>query len=179
MAFFDLPKDDELPPDSLQMLKEYGRLRGTEEVPPTWRAFGRSPRIIKARVEAFRQLNQESQFPWDARCIAIMLIAHAKACAPCFNASRDFLVKIGIDEAALDAMCQRPEDLPLSDRERRFVEFTLRVARNPSGLKLADLKEMERLGFSKDETLEMIGVAGFWNMATTVTSAIAAGLDEA
>jgi alkylhydroperoxidase family enzyme len=75
-------------------------------------------------------------------------------------------------------MCSRPEDLPLSNRERRFVEFTLRVARDPSGLKTVDFQEMERMGFSKDEILEMIGVAGFWSMATTVTSAIGAGLVE-
>jgi alkylhydroperoxidase family enzyme len=66
----------------------------------------------------------------------------------------------------------------LSDRERHFVDFTLRVARDPSGFKPADFQEMERMGFSKDEILEMIGVAGFWSMATTVTSAIGAGLDE-
>jgi alkylhydroperoxidase/carboxymuconolactone decarboxylase family protein YurZ len=37
---------------------------------------------------------------------------------------------------------------------------------------------MERAGFSKDEILEMIGVAAYWNLATTLASAVDAGLRE-
>ena len=38
--------------------------------------------------------------------------------------------------------------------------------------------EMERAGFSKEEMLEMIGIAAFWNLATTISIAVAAGLAE-
>lgn len=94
------------------------------------------------------------------------------------NASREFLLKIGFDDAALDNMCLAPTALSLSERERRFVEFTLRVARDPGGLKPRDFQEMERAGFAKDEILEMIGVAGFWSLDTTVTSVLDAGVRE-
>jgi hypothetical protein len=75
-------------------------------------------------------------------------------------------------------MCQLPTALPLPERDRRFVEFTLRVARDPQGLKPDDFREMERAGFSKDEILEMIGVAAYWGLATTLAMAVDAGLNE-
>jgi len=131
----------------------------------TWPGCGRSAWMRSAKLAS-------------VPCSASMLIAHAKGCRPCFNTSRDFLVKIGMDDAELTHMCEAPMALPLPERERRFVEFTLRVARDPGGLKPADFREMERAGFKKDEILEMIGVAGYWALATTVSSALEAGLRE-
>ena len=179
MSFFPLVPEEQMTPEARRCAEQAKKRQRVDRLPIHYYAMALYPPLLKAFVQAMDDLISVPNRFGTSQFIASMLIAHAKGCAPCFNASRDFLLKIGIDEAALDAMCRRPEDLPLSDRDRRFVEFTLRIARNPSGLKPADFLEMERLGFSKDETLEMIGVAGFWNMATTVTSAIAAGLDEA
>ncbi|MFQ5657508.1 MAG: hypothetical protein ACE5G5_08215, partial [Candidatus Methylomirabilales bacterium] len=78
MAFFDIPADEELSPEVRQMLEEYRRLTGREQAPPTWRAFGRFPKIIEARVKAYQNLSYHTKFPWDARNLAIMLIAHTK-----------------------------------------------------------------------------------------------------
>ena len=55
MAFFDLPSDEELSPEVRQMLEEHRRLIGYETVAPNWRVFGRSPKIIEARLKAHLQ----------------------------------------------------------------------------------------------------------------------------
>jgi uncharacterized peroxidase-related enzyme len=178
MSFFQLVPEEQMTLEARQYADLARTRLRVDQLGAHYHAMAAHPQLLKAFVQAFADLLPIPNRFGTSQFIVSMLIAHAKGCAPCFNASRGFLLKIGIDEAALDAMCSRPEDLPLSDRERHFVEFTLRVARDPSGLKPADFQEMERLGFSKDEILEMIGVAGFWSMATTVTSAIAAGLDE-
>jgi hypothetical protein len=44
MAFFELPKNDDLPPKSLEMLEEYQRLQGTKTMAPNWLSSGASPR---------------------------------------------------------------------------------------------------------------------------------------
>ena len=178
MSFFQLVPDEKMTPEARQYVELAKKRQRVDRLGIQYYAMAAYPPLLKAFVQAMDDLIPVPNRFGTGQFIASMLIAHAKGCVPCFNASRNFLLKIGVDEAALEEMCRRPEELPLSDRERHFVEFTLRVARNPSGLKPDDFREMERLGFSKDETLEMIGVAGFWNMATTVTSAIAAGLAE-
>ena len=178
MSFFQLLPEEQMTPEARQYVELSKKRQRVDRLPIHFYAMAAYPPLLKAFVQAIEELIRIPNRFGTSQFIASMLIAHAKGCAPCFNASRDFLLKIGIDEASLDAMCRRPEDLPLADRERHFVEFTLRVARDPSGLKPADYREMERAGFSKDEILEMIGVAGFWSMATTVMSAIAAGLAE-
>jgi alkylhydroperoxidase family enzyme len=178
MSFFQLVPEEQMTPEAKQYAELARKRLRVDRLGPGYHAMAAHPPLLKAFVQAFMELIPIPNRFGTSQFIASMLIAHAKGCVPCFNASRDFLLKIGIDDATLDAMCSRPEELPLSGRERRFVEFTLRVARDPSGLKPADFQEMERMGFSKDEILEMIGVAGFWSMATTVTSAIGAGLAD-
>lgn len=178
MPFFQIVSEDTMAPEARPYVEMSKKRHRVDRLPTNYYAMAAYPPLLKGFVQAFQELIRIPNRFGTSQFIASMLIAHAKGCAPCFNASRDFLVKIGIDQAALDDMCSRPESLPLSDRERHFVEFTLRVASNPSGLKLADFQEMERLGFSKDEILEMIGVAGFWSLATTVTSALEPGLRD-
>lgn len=177
-AFFDLSPEDRVPPDVRQVFDLMKKRERTDRLNPTFYAMAGHPPLARAFVQAFLELIPVPNRFGTTQFIASMLIAHAKGCRPCFNTSREFLLKIGMDDAALNQMCEMPSALPLAERERRFVEFTLRVARDPGGLKPDDFREMERAGFKKDEILEMIGVAAFWNLATTVTSALDAGLRE-
>lgn len=178
MPFFEIVAEDRIAPEAGKYIELAKKRQRVERLGVSYYAMAAYPPLLKAFVQAMEDLVRVPNRFGTSQFIASMLIAHAKGCGPCFHASRNFLLKIGIDESALDNMCRRPEDLPLSERERHFVEFTLRVATDPSALKRADFEDMERLGFSKDEILEMIGVAGFWSMATTVTSALDRGLRD-
>lgn len=178
MAFFELPKDEDLPPESLKMLEEYQRLQGTKTIASTWRLFGRFPKIIEARLLAWRNLTHEAPFSFDAICIAVMLIAHAKRCQACFSGARIQLDKLGFDEAAMDTMCANSDTLPLKERDRRFVHFALKIGTDSANLTPKDFREMERAGFSKDEIQEMIAFAAYWNMNIVFSQAAVAGLAE-
>ncbi len=179
MALFDLPADAELSPEVRRTLEEYRRLQGAENVVPTWRAYGRSPKIIEARFKAWQNLHFQSRFPWDARNVAVMLIAHAKRCQGCFAGARFQLDKLGFDAATLDAICANPADLPLKDRDRLFVHYALKVATGSAGLTPKDFKEMAEHDFSKEEIQEIIAFAAYWTMNMVFTqSANAALADE-
>jgi alkylhydroperoxidase family enzyme len=178
MAFFELPKDEDLPPESLKMLEEYQRLQGSKAKAANWLFFGRFPKIIEARFLAWKNLNYEASFSFDARCVAVMLIAHAKRCQMCFAGARSALDKLGFDEGTMDAMCANPETLPLKERDRRFVHYALKIGTNSANLTPKDFREMEQAGFSKDEILEMIAFAAYWNMNIVFSQAALAGLAE-
>lgn len=178
MAFFDLPSDEELSPEVRQMLEEYRRLMGVPAVPPTWRAFGRSPHIIEARFKAAQNLFFHSKFPWDARNVAIMLIAHAKGCQTCFAGSRFILDKLGFDAATLDAMCANPGALPLKERDRLFVRYALNIAMDSANLKPKDFREMAEHGFSKEEIQEIIAFAAYWIMIIVFNQSVVAALAD-
>lgn len=179
MPFFDIPADEELSPEVRQLLDEYGHLTGRGQAPPTWRAFGRSPKIIEARVKAYENLSYISKFPWDARNLAVMLIAHTKRCRGCFAFSRIDLEKLGFDEATLDGICANPEALPLRERDRLFVHYALKIATGSADLQSRDFREMAEHGFSKEEIQEIIAFAAYWTMNMVFTqSANAALADE-
>ena len=178
MAFFDLPKDEDLPPESRKMLEEYQRLTGTKTLAANWKLFWRFPKIIEARLLAYKNLNQDTPFSSDARMVAVMLIAHAKRCQLCFAGARFQLDKLGFDEGAMDAMCANPDALPLKERDRRVVHYVLRIAMDSANLAPKDFREMEQAGFSKDEIQEMIAFAAYWNMNIVFSQAALAGLAE-
>jgi len=160
MAFFDIPKEEDIPPEARQWLDELRRLRGVDTLPTSWTAYARSPRILKARVTAEDNLfRQASAFSWEARMIAFMLVAHARRCEGCFGSSRLQLTSLGFDEPALDGFCANPSMLPLPERERLFVKYVLRIATNPSDLQPKDFREMEAQGLSQEDVQEIAGCA--------------------
>ena len=178
MAFFDVPSDEELTPQVRQMLEEYRRLTGTEQVSQLLKLFGRSPKIIEARVKAYQNLSHQCRFPWEARNFAVMLIAHAKRCVGCFAASRRNLDKLGFDAATLDGICANPEALPLKERDRLFVHYALKIATGSADLTPKDFREMAERGFSKEEIQEIIAFAAYWTMNMVFTQSANAALAE-
>lgn len=178
MAFFEMIPESQMAAEAKEYIELAKRRARSDRVADTYYVLARSPRLVKAWVQALQELIPIPNRFGAVQGVAGMLIAHAKGCNTCFNTCRHFLLKLGFDDGALETMCQFPEALPLGDRDRRFVEFTLRVARAPQGLKPDDFRDMERAGFAKDEILEMIGVAAYWNLATTLAMAVDAGLAE-
>jgi hypothetical protein len=179
MAFFELMPEEKLPPDVRSLLDITRKRAGTDETRPSFLAMAGHPNLLRAYVELRELLNPVPSRFGGAPFIAGMLIAHRNGCATCFNLSRARLDKLGFDAPTLDAMCERPDQLSLPTRERRMVEFTVRLAQGGrANLGPEDYREMERAGFSKAELLEMVGIAAFWNLATTVGPAINAGLRD-
>jgi alkylhydroperoxidase family enzyme len=162
MAFFDLPKDEELTPEVRQRLEEYRQTNGTPVVSLTWRAYARLPRIIEARFSAWEHLSQQSRFSWQARMVAVMLIAHTKRCQACFAGARFHLDKLGFDEATLDGYCAHPEALPLPERDRLFVHYALRIATSAADLQPKDFRDMEAHGFTRDDVQDMTAFVAYW-----------------
>lgn len=176
MPFFDTPPDDQLPRESVRAMQAWLRLTGSEQASPTLRSYGRSPRILEARVHALEKLHVECRFPRHAKFVAAMLIAHGRRCTVCFTASRMMLQKLGFDESAMDAMCAHPESLPLDERDRQFVHYALRMGLAPADLTAKDFREMADVGFSREEVQEIVGFAAFWVMNTIFSTSANVGL---
>ena len=173
MAFFEIPKQEEIAPEALQWLDELRRLRGVETLPRSWTSYARVPRILKARVTAEDNLaRQATTFSWEARNIAFMLVAHARRCDGCFGSSRVQLTTLGFDEPTLDGFCANPAELPLPERERIFVQYVLRIATDPTQLRPKDFREMEAKGLSVTDVQEIAGFAA-WAVMNTIFTTIA------
>jgi hypothetical protein len=181
MAFFDIPKDEDISPEARHWLDELRRLRGVETLPRSWTTYARSPRILKARVTVEANLfkpSGPSGFSWEARLIAFMLVAHARRCDGCFGASRGHLTNLGFDEPALDGFCANPSVLPLPERERLFVKYVLRMATNPSELQPKDFLELQAHGLSADDVQEIAGCAAHALVNTIFTTVANTGLRD-
>jgi len=179
MPFFEPLREEQLSPE-LRRLAEIARKRqvNQDHLSPHLLAMARHPRLLKGFVEVREELNPIPSRFGSGAFIAGMLIAHSVGCRACFALCRGTLAKVGFDEATLDGYCAAPANLPLDDRDRRMVEFTVRLAGERGQLKPSDYREMEGAGFSKDDVLEMIGIAAFWNLATTIAAAVDTGLAE-
>ena len=182
MAFFDIPKDEDITPEARHWLDEQKRVRGVQTLADVWLAYSRSPRLLKARMVAeenlYNQSSGKSAFSWEARNMAFMLVAHARRCDGCFGGSRRHLTALGFDEPALDGYCANPAVLPLSERERLFVRYVLQLATDPTQLEPKDFREMGAQGFTQENVQEMIGFAAFAVFNTIFVTAMNAGLRD-
>lgn len=178
MAFFDLPPASEISPEARQILDEYKQLTGREEWTPHWRVYARLPGVLGARLSALKSMSVAPGFPSEAKNIAIMLIAHARRCGACFSASRANLQRLGFDEPTLDGYCANPAVLPLKERDRLFVQYTLKIATGSADLTPKDFREMEANGFSKHDVQEMIAFAAFWVFNIVFNQSATAGLAD-
>jgi alkylhydroperoxidase family enzyme len=173
MAFFDIPRDADISPEARRWLDEILKLRGIESPSGSWLAYTRSPEILEARLRAedalFRQ-RRPSRFSFEARMMALMLVAHARHCDGCFGSARRQLTRLGFDEEALDGFCANPSTLALPEREGLFVQYVLRMATNPSTLEPKDFLELEARGFSREDVQEMAGLAAFSVFNTIFTT---------
>ncbi|HEU4371421.1 MAG TPA: hypothetical protein VFV05_24635 [Methylomirabilota bacterium] len=174
MAFFDVPKDEDITPEARHWLEELQRLRGVKTSPPSRLAYVPTPWILKAQVIAeenlFNALSGRSRFSWEARMFAFMLVAHARRCTGCFGASRRSLIALGFDEPALDGICADPAVLPLPERDGAFVRYVLRFALSAMDVEPKDFHEMAAQGFAPDDVREMIGFAAFCMFNTIFTT---------
>jgi uncharacterized peroxidase-related enzyme len=182
MAFFEVPKDEDITPEARHWLDEQRRIRGVETLWKGWHVYARSPRVLKARMvgeeNLYNQSSGKSAFSWEARNMAFMLVAHARRCEGCFGASRRHLSALGFDEPVLDGFCANPAELPLSDRDRVFVKYVLQLAADPTQLEPGDFREMAAHGFSQENVLEMIGFAAFAVFNTIFVTAMNTGLRD-
>lgn len=181
MAFFGVPRDEDISPEARQWLDELKRLRGVETLSKSWMSYAPSPGILKARVTAEANLfrpSGPSAFSWEARLIAFMLVAHARRCDGCFGSSRGILTNLGFDEPALDGFCANPSVLPLPERERTFVKYVLRIATSPSELQPKDFRELQAQGFSATDVQEMASCAAYALMNTIFTTVANTGLQD-
>ena len=178
MAFFEPVPEEQLSAELRRLIEIARKRTPTHTVHPNILAMAAHPRVLKGFVEVREELNPIPSRFGAGTYIAGMLIAHSVGCRACFNLSRGMLAKVGFDEATMDGYCAAPATLPLAERDRRMVEFTVKIACDRGSVKPADFRDMERAGFSKEDLLEMIGVAAFWNLATTFGTAVDAGLRE-
>ena len=178
MAFFDPVPEEQLSPESKRYIEMARKRSSTHTVDPSFFAMAAHPRLLKGYVDVRDELNPIPSRFGSGPFIAGMLIAHSVGCRACFNGSRARLAKVGFDEVTLDGYCAAPATLPLPEQDRRMVEFTVKLACDRGSLKPDDFRDMERAGFSKEDVLEMIGIASFWNLATTFGTAMGAGLQE-
>jgi len=174
MAFFELPKDEGIPPAARHWLDELKRLRGIPTIPASRLAYVSTPWLLEAQVTAeanlFNQVSGRSRFSWEARMFAFMLVAHARRCTGCFGSSRKGLLALGFDEVALDGICANPISLPLPEREQAFVRNVLRFALNAMDVQPKDFREMGAQGLTPDDVREMIGFAAFCMFNTIFTT---------
>lgn len=178
MAFFDIPADDELSPQARQIIDVYRRQSGMEHYPSSMKVMSHLPNLIEARAKANELLNYPSGFSRHAENLAWMLVSHAKRCRVCFAGSRRELDKLGFDEETLDGICANPDTLPLAERDRLFVHYVFKIATGAADLQLKDFRDMEAHGFSKDEILEMIGLAAYMNLQMVFTMSLFPAMHE-
>ena len=181
MAFFNVPRDEDITPKARQWLDELKRPRGVESLPQTSRVYARNPRILKARVTV------ETDGLQTAGALRVLRggvadRVHARRPRLAVRGRLRCLARLshqpGVGEPALDGFCAHPAVLPLPDRERLFVKYVLRLATKPSERQPKDFLELPAQGLTPADVQEIAGCAAHAVMNATFTTVANTALGE-
>lgn len=138
-------------------------------------AFSHRPDV----AQAWAALNHTIRSGMDRRRFEIATIAGARArrSTVCTVAHSKFLRDVAGDEAALAAICERPDGSGLDDQDRAIYEFAAKTATDAASIEQADVDRLRAVGLSDAEITDVALAVGARCFFTAVLDALGAQAD--
>jgi len=166
---FPVPELSELPDDIRSMVEEVQEKSGF--VPNVFLALAHRPDEFRAFFDHHNALMDKSEGLSKAEREMIVVATSARNdCLYCVIAHGAILRIRSRNELLADQLAVNPWKADLSARERRIIEFALKVAVDSARISDADLDEMRSHGFTEDEIWDIGAIAAFFAMSNRLAN---------
>ena len=166
---FDVPDLEDLPDDIRDQILEVQEKSGF--VPNVFLAFARRPAEFRAFF-AFHDALMDSNdgLSKAERELIVVATSATNQCLYCVVAHGAILRIRAKNPLLADQLATNPWKADLSDRERRIVDFGLRVAGDSGTITDADIDDMRANGFTDDEIWDIGAIAAFFAMSNRLAN---------
>lgn len=161
---FDVPDLDDLPDDIRDQIVAVQEKSGF--VPNVFLAFARRPAEFRAFF-AFHEALMESDegLSKAERELIVVATSATNHCLYCVVAHGAILRIRARNPLLADQVATNPAKADLSDRERRIVDYALKVATDSANVTDADLDEMRSHGFTDDEIWDIGAITALFALS--------------
>jgi uncharacterized peroxidase-related enzyme len=175
MAYIPLPGWDEMAPEVRDALEAAKAKTGE----PGEIAFlvARHPGVFSVTMHLVRTLLlQETRLPYAVKERIALLVSVQNRCDMCVGEHTRIAQMLGMSEAEVEAAISGLDAMDLPAREHALLAFCQRAASGESHrITAADVEALEEAGWSDEEVLEAVAVAGYFNYINTISNALGAG----
>ncbi|HSJ92352.1 MAG TPA: peroxidase-related enzyme [Ilumatobacter sp.] len=161
---FDVPDLDDLPEDIRDTILAVQEKSGF--VPNVFLAFARRPAEFRAFF-AFHDalMDSDEGLSKAERELIVVATSAANSCLYCVVAHGAILRIRAKNPLIADQVATNPAKADLSERERRIVEFALKVASDSANVSDADLADLRTNGFSDDEIWDIGAITSLFALS--------------
>jgi uncharacterized peroxidase-related enzyme len=161
---FDVPDLDDLPEDIRDTILAVQEKSGF--VPNVFLAFARRPAEFRAFF-AFHDalMDSDEGLSKAERELIVVATSAANSCLYCVVAHGAILRIRAKNPFIADQVATNPAKADLSERERRIVEFALKVATDSANVSDADLADLRTNGFSDDEIWDIGAITSLFALS--------------
>jgi uncharacterized peroxidase-related enzyme len=147
---------------SREIAKIYAVIKHDLQTPfvPNWaKATAPSPAALKMYVGMVSAFYKHLSLPRSLVAMIFFAVAQEVNCVYCSATNELACRTLGVDEQTLSAITAEMTAVK-PDRTRGIVQFALKVATNPQGLRAEDYDEVRAYGITNEEIIEIVMIAG-------------------
>lgn len=154
----------------------YARIRGHfgwDFVPDVFQLVSARPSFLRVLFDGYLSMFDEGVLPREVKELIATVVASENSCEYCVGAHSLFLELVGagpevVAAAGSGSIDEMPVDGPVRDLLRLAVDITRHAYRVGDD----DLAALRKVGWSDDELLEAVWVAGLFNAIVRVVDAL-------
>jgi RNA polymerase sigma-70 factor (ECF subfamily) len=144
-------------------------------VPNLFRAQTLLPRVIEAEAQiAGTVLLKEAGLTRVQKECILLAISSAKGNTYCATSHTEFLRRLGEPDGRLEQIARDHRRAELSESDKALLDFALKLSQYPTAIGLGDYEALRGKGFSDEQILEAILMAGLTHFLCTLSIGLGA-----
>ncbi len=160
--------DPKMTSDLENTYQEIKKSLNTPFVPNFFKIWGHAPIALQGILPAMKHILGSGELDRKLKEMIMIAVSSGNECDYCQTAHQAFCTMLGGTQEQIDLLkAQQTLNGSGSPKEREAVDFAVRVARDPTSTNSDDFKKLGALGYSTNEIMELIAMAGmavFYNL---------------
>lgn len=163
-----------MPESSDKLLEKVAGLFGGT-APNVYRMLAKNPAALQSFVEMEHALETEGQLSGGEQAVVALEVSVQTGCAYCESVFVGEARRLGVNEAAIKAICAGK--MPEPERERLLIRATRRVAQTHGRLGRHEIADFEDQGLDSAKLLEIITIFAAYTLATYTNNLLRTRID--
>lgn len=140
---------------------------------------GLNPEALRAHLDLYLAVMYgPSKLSRTQREMIATVVSTRNKCHYCVAHHTEALNHFVKDRSFIERMSRDLNSVTLDERDRKMLEFSLKLTERPGDMQESDIKQLRNEGFSDSEILDTVLATSYFNLVNRVASALGVGYDE-
>jgi len=153
MPLIQIPSPQQVDAKSAEIYRQIEAAFGS--IPAPMRLMGVSPALLENQWQNLSYYWQHPSLSFPLLACIRLAVSSEHHCEYCIGMNSALLMNMaGFTAEQVAAVKNDPASIPLPEKERAMLLFTLKATRTPQEVNAADIQELKRLGWEEKDILD-------------------------